>query len=532
MKRGHMSSFTSFPAYKKLQELAKKPVNLSSQGTLTPQRLKDFFSEACGYRLLYGTEKIDSQVLEALKGLAEQADALKKMARMQAGEVMNSIEGFPSENRAVLHTATRDFFDHRQTSKEAHEAADLAKKEAEKLQIFLENLTKENKYSEMILVGIGGSDLGPRANYYALQHLLRPGRKVHFISNVDPDDAAQVLKEANLEKSLVVVISKSGNTLETAVNEQLVREGFKARGIDPEGRFIAVTTPKSPMDNPKKYLEVFHLWDWIGGRYSSTSMVGGVILAFAFGFEAYIEFLKGAHDMDRASLNKDLKHNPALTSALLTVWNHNFLGYPTTAIIPYSQPLYRYPAHIQQVEMESNGKRIDKHGKEVDFHTGPILWGEAGTNAQHSFFQLLHQGTDKVPLLIVGYKESQSAVDLQVEGTSSQEKLLANLWAQSLALALGQKSDNPNKVFPGDRPTSVLVAKQLTPYTLGALLSFFENRVALEGFIWGINSFDQEGVQLGKVLATKILDHLKAKKQGKPTDYALAEVFFNHLDAL
>lgn len=525
-------TFSSYPAFKTLEKLAKHPIDLSHPGLITPERISTFYSEACGYRLLYATEKVTEDVLEALKKLTKESNAIDKMRRMQAGEVINRIDGYPSEQRAVLHTATRDFFDNKQASAPAKEASALASKEIEHLKKFLDEMDREKKFKEIILIGIGGSDLGPRAHYYALQHLLKPGRKVHFISNVDPDDAAQIIRDADLPHALVVVVSKSGNTLETAVNEDLVRQQFIERELNPDNHFIAVTTPDSLMDNKKRYREVFHLWDWVGGRYSTTSMVGGVILAFAFGFDVYWEFLRGAHDMDHASLQDDIKKNLPLLAALLTIWNHNFLGYSTTALIPYSQPLFRYPAHIQQVEMESNGKRIDQQGHAVDFATGPIVWGEAGTNAQHSFFQLLHQGTAKVPLLIVGYRESQSGIDIQIGGTTSQEKLLSNLWAQALALAMGQKSDNPNKYFPGDRPTSLLIGKRLTPYSLGALLSFFENKVAFEGFIWGINSFDQEGVQLGKVLATKILNHLSAEKAGHKEPYPLADAFFKHLDKL
>ena len=303
--------------------------------------------------------------------------------------------------------------------------------------------------------------------------------------------------------------------------------------MDATKQMISITMPQTPMDDRHRYRETFYIWDWIGGRYSVTSMVGGFMLAFAFGIDTFKEFLKGAHAMDKTALAADIDKNLPLLLALLSIWNHNFLNYSTTALIPYSQALLRYPAHIQQVAMESNGKSIDKQGKFVDFQTGGIIWGEPGTNGQHSFFQLLHQGTAITPVTMIGYKESQSGLDIEIEGTTSQEKLLANLFAQSLALAIGQKSNNPNQYFSGNRPSNILLANQLTPFSLGALLSLFEHMVAFQGFIWNINSFDQEGVQLGKLLANKIIDRFAAKKEkiAKEKD-PLVDSYLHHLDQL
>lgn len=527
------SAFLSYPATQQLKQLAEHPINLSEAGQLTPERLAHFYAEACGYRLLYGTEQVTDKVMEGLRQLAQEAKVIEKMTNMQDGKIVNTIENYPSENRAALHTATRDFFDNARTAKPAKEAATQAKKEIDKLKAFLSKIEREKQFKDVITIGIGGSDLGPRANYIALEVYLKPHRKVHFISNVDPDDAAAVLKSIpDLKNTLVIVISKSGTTLETAVNEQLVARKFTEQGLNLHDHFISITQQSTPMDNREKFLETFYIWDWIGGRYSSTSMVGGVILAFAFGFDVYWEFLKGAHAMDVTALNSDISKNLPLLSALLAVWNHNFLNYPTVALIPYSQALLRYPAHIQQVEMESNGKFINKQGQFADFQTGPIIWGEPGTNAQHSFFQLLHQGTATVPVFMVGFKHSQYEQDVEIQGTTTQEKLLGNMFAQSIALATGQKSDNPNKYFPGNRPTSILLGNKLTPFALGVLLSFFENRVAFEGFIWDINSFDQEGVELGKVLAKKIISRFAAHRQKEKGDsYPLGDAYLKHLDS-
>lgn len=527
------SPFMNYKATQQLHKLALNPIDFTQGNQLTSERLANYCAEAGGYKLLYGTERVTDDVLKALADLAKESHALDKMKNMQEGEVINFIQSHPSENRAVLHTATRDLFDHPQTAPKAKEAAQLARQEIDKLRSFIAKLETEKKFDEMIVIGIGGSDQGPRANYVALQHLLKVGRKVHFIANVDPDDAISVLNQVNLKRTLVVAISKSGTTLETETNEELVKDRFKKAGLNPRDHFISVTMPGTPMDNRENYIQTFYLWDWIGGRYSTSSMVGGVVLAFAFGFDVFWEFLRGAHAMDRNALEPDFKKNLPLLAALLGIWNRNFLHYPTVAIIPYSQALRDYPAHFQQVDMESNGKQIDQQGNFVDFETGPVLWGSLGTNAQHSYFQLLHQGTATVPLFIIGYKKSQYGEDLEVHGTTSQEKLLANLFAQSLALALGSQPDNPNKFFPGNRPTSILLGEQLTPYTLGSLLAFYENKVAFQGFIWGINSFDQEGVQLGKVLANRLIDRFAArrlKKQDQKSD-PLGDAYLKHLDS-
>lgn len=531
---GQTSTFSNYAANEKLQALSKHPINLTEEGVLTPERLQTFYGESCGYKLLYGTEQVTEPVMHALVELAEEARLIEKMRRMQSGEIVNFIENYPSENRPALHTATRDFFDHPNQGPEALKAAQQARQETEKLRSFMAKIDLEKKFNEMIVVAIGGSDLGPKAHYLALEYLKKSGRNVYFISNVDPDDGAAILKKADLKNCLVVIVSKSGTTLETATNEELVREYFKKQNLDPKKQFISVTCPGTPMDNPENYLETFHMWEWIGGRYSTTSMAGGVMLSFAFGFEVYEELLKGAHAMDLASLQPDIRHNLPLLAALLGVWNHNFLGYPTLALIPYSQALLRYPAHIQQVEMESNGKLIEKDGRFVDFQTGAIVWGEPGTNAQHSFFQLLHQGTATIPVEMIGFKETQYESDIEFRGTTCQEKLLSNLFAQSLALALGQNSENPNTFFPGNRPSHILLGKKLTPYALGALLSFFENKAVFHGFIWNINSFDQEGVQLGKVLANKIIDCFAERRKEKQasTGYPFGDVYLNYLDHL
>ncbi len=517
--------FTQYDSCSRLRQLAQLPVDLSL--ILTPERIEKMVIRSLGFQLFYGTERICEEGIEALFALAKEAGVMQKMAAMQSGEVINRIEGVESENRSVLHTAMRDQFDHRQQSASAKEAAFAAEKELHKLEKFWTR--HEGRFTDLIQIGIGGSDLGPRALAVALQHFHKKGCRVHFISNVDPDDAHRVLSCVNLQSTVVVVVSKSGTTLETLTNEELVRNQMLKMGLNPKDHFIAVTGEKSPMDNPTRYLASFYMWDFVGGRYSATSMVGGVMLSFLLGFSVFKEILKGAHEMDRHALTAPIEKNLPLVSALLGIWNRNFLRYPTVAIIPYSQALLRFPAHLQQLDMESNGKEIDRLGRFVDFSTGPVIWGEPGTNGQHSFYQLIHQGTEVVPLEFIGFCQSQAHHDIEIEKTTSQEKLLSNLFAQSIALALGQKSKNPNRYFPGNRPNRILLAKQLDAYTLGALLAFYEHKVAFQGFIWGINSFDQEGVQLGKVLAQKVLSLFAQRRGGSKSSFPLGEAFLRHL---
>ena len=517
-------TFSKFPSYLKLQKLAEKPVDLTS--ALTAERVETYLAKALGLKLFFATERLSDDILKTLFDLAAEACASQKMAAMQAGEKVNFIQGFPSENRPALHTAMRDFFDSPHTEPEAQKAAALAFQEIEKLKNFITNI---DHFTTLVQIGIGGSSLGPEAICESLAAYHRPGKKVYFVSNVDPDDLYSVLKDLDLSKTGIIVVSKSGSTLETLTNETFARDLFAKAGLKAERHFISVTQKGSPLDNPARYLASFYMWDYIGGRYSVTSMVGGVVLSFLIGVDQFLEFLKGAQAMDKHVLTAPPQENLPLISALIGIWNRDFLHYPTVAIIPYSQALKRLPAHLQQLDMESNGKRIDKQGEAVDFETGPIIWGEPGTNGQHSFFQLIHQGTTTVPLEIIGFKEPQYGKDIDVQGTSCQEKLLSNLLAQSIALAQGENSDNPNKCFPGNRPNRILMADRLDPHTMGLILAYYEHKVAFQGFIWNINSFDQEGVQLGKVLALKMMKQF-AKKQGVPCEsYPLGEAYLKEM---
>ncbi|PHR24675.1 MAG: glucose-6-phosphate isomerase [Desulfotalea sp.] len=503
-------SLTCTSVYAKLKKLAVEAFDLTGVDALAKSdRLGRYASRSSLLNYHYATQRVDDKVLDLLQILADELELVSQFKAMRRGAVINRVDGYKSEDRQVLHTACRDIF---AESAVAPEAVAAAKSELEKLQQFLEEINSGvltgsagQRFDTMIHVGIGGSDLGPRAMYEGLKVYGQNGRNVHFISNLDPDDAAAVLKKVDLATTLVAIVSKSGTTLETLTNEKIVGMAFEKAGLRAKDHCISITGEGSPMDNPQNYLRSFHMFDYIGGRFSSTSMVGGVVLSFYLGLDAFLEFLRGAATIDQLAEKTDIRENIPLLMAVLGIWNHNFLGYATLAVLPYSQALSRFPAHLQQCDMESNGKSVLRSGKPVEVRTGPLVWGEPGTNGQHAFYQLLHQGTEIVPVEFIGFKASQYGEDLSVDGSTSQEKLLANLYAQMVAMAIGQRSENPNKNFPGNRPSSLVLAEKLTPEVMGALLALYESKIVFQGFAWNINSFDQEGVQLGKVLADRFL---------------------------
>lgn len=514
-----------------LKELAITPYDLTAGGALEAgDRLARYICRTELFDLHYATQRLNDAVLLALQKLADELQLVEQFRQMRRGAILNNIVGYDSEERQVLHTATRDLF----SSEVAESSATReAKNELQKLEVFLEKIdsreivNQQGKgFKTMIHIGIGGSDLGPRSIYEALKAYRIEGRNVHFIANIDPDDAAAVLSKVELSTTLVNIVSKSGTTLETLANEQYVRAALVQQGLDPAKHCIAVTGKASPMDNPERYLQSFYMFDYIGGRYSVTSMVGVAMLGFALGLAKVKEFLHGAALVDSQAEEERVAANLPLLLALIGIWNHNYLHMPTLAILPYSQALHRFPAHLQQCDMESNGKSIDRYGKPVLGQTGPVIWGEPGTNSQHAFYQLLHQGTEIVPAEFIGFKLSQYQKDFQVAGSSAQEKLLANMFAQMVALAAGKTTTNPNKVFPGNRPSSLLLGKKLSPKTMGALLAIYEAKIIFQGFAWNINSFDQEGVQLGKVLAGRFLTAM-TEQSGSANE--LERLFLKHL---
>ncbi|MDR2795749.1 MAG: glucose-6-phosphate isomerase [Spirochaetaceae bacterium] len=459
----------------------------------------------------WAAKKVDDDIVALLRELAGEQELTAKYRALLDGEVMNT-----GEKRKVLHQLLRGQLG-KDVVSDGKNIGEFYKKELERFSAFAEDVrggkvkgASGKKFSYAAQIGIGGSDLGPRALYIALENWalkegVRPNIKAKFISNVDPDDAAAVLSSVPLDETLFILVSKSGTTQETLTNELFVKDKLKKAGLDASRHFVAVTSETSPLAHNGAYLDSFYIDDFIGGRYSSSSGVGGVVLSLAFGPAVFKEFLSGAHEADRNALEPDVRKNAAMLDALIGVWERSFLGLPYTAVLPYSQALSRFPAHLQQLDMESNGKRVNRSGEPVSCPAGPVVFGEPGTNGQHSFYQLLHQGTDIVPLQFIGFNDSQLDDDVVVEGSTSMTKLKANLAAQIVAFAKGQDDANPNKQFPGGRPSSLIYGKRLTPKALGALLAHFENKVMFQGFIWNLNSFDQEGVQLGKILTKKVL---------------------------
>ena len=501
-------------SWKKLEENGEKvylPEVLA--GEAGGERVKQYAAPmAAGMTYYYGAKQVNDSILAGLARLAEEAQLSEKYQALYEGEVINT-----GEKRLVLHQLTRgqlgkaveaDGTDKRAFYLEQQRRiAEFARK------VHAGEIVNEQgeKFTTVVQIGIGGSDLGPRAMYLALENWARANgtfkMEARFISNVDPDDAAAVLKATDVAHAIFILVSKSGTTLETLTNEAFVKDALAGAGLDASKHMIAVTSETSPLAKSSDYLAAFFMDDYIGGRYSSTSAVGGAVLSLAFGPEIFERFLQGAGEADALAKETDIRKNAAMLDALIGVYERNILGYPATAVLPYSQALSRFPAHLQQLDMESNGKSVNRFGEKVDYVTGPVIFGEPGTNGQHSFYQLLHQGTNVIPLQFIGFRQNQAGMDVDIQGSTSQQKLGANVAAQILAFACGKQDENKNKNFEGNRPSSIIIGDQLTPETLGALLAHFENKVMFQGFLWNLNSFDQEGVQLGKILAKRVLAH-------------------------
>ncbi len=511
-----MINWNNMDTLTSIQELSKiKPVELAQvmAGENGAERVKKYtvpMAEGMAYN--YAAKQVDDEVLSGLAKLAEEAQLVEKFEELYNGAVINT-----GEKRLVLHHLTRgqlgnavvaDGVDKRAFYTGVQEkVAAFAKK------VHAGEITNEagEKFTTVVQIGIGGSDLGPRAIYLALENWAKKQgsfkMEAKFISNVDPDDAAAVLKSIDVAHSLFILVSKSGTTLETLTNESFVKDALKNAGLDASRHMVAVTSETSPLAKSDDYLAAFFMDDYIGGRYSSSSAVGGAVLSLAFGPEVFAQFLAGAAEEDRLAKNKDIFKNPAMLDALIGVYERNVLDYPSTAVLPYSQALSRFPAHLQQLDMESNGKCVNRFGERVNYQTGPVIFGEPGTNGQHSFYQLLHQGTAIVPLQFIGFRNNQIGMDVVIQDSTSQQKLCANVAAQIVAFACGKSDENRNKNFEGGRPSSIIIGDQLNARTMGALLAHFENKVMFQGFVWNVNSFDQEGVQLGKILAKKVLAH-------------------------
>lgn len=508
-------------AFNKLKDDSKVNLKDVMAGEKGAERVKSYsVPMAAGLAYNYAAKNVDETILKDMQALADEAQLEDKFVSLYNGAMINT-----GEKRYVLHHLCRGQLGN-DVIADGVNKRDFYVEQQKRIAAFADKVhageianEKGEKFTTVVQIGIGGSDLGPRAMYIALENWAKANGKLKmnakFISNVDPDDAAAVLHDTDVEHALFILVSKSGTTLETLTNETFVKNALKKAGLDPSKHMIAVTSEASPLAHNEGYLDAFYMDNYIGGRYSSSSAVGGAVLSLAFGGDVFADFLKGMHEEDETAKETDIRKNPAMLDALIGVYERNVLGYEATAVLPYSQALSRFPAHLQQLDMESNGKSVNRFGEAVDYSTGPVIFGEPGTNGQHSFYQLLHQGTNIIPLQFIGFRKNQCGMDDVIEGSTSQAKLCANVAAQIVAFALGKDDENPNKVFAGNRPSSIITGDEVTPETLGALLAHFENKVMFQGFLWNLNSFDQEGVQLGKTLAKKVL--------AKDTDGALTE---------
>jgi glucose-6-phosphate isomerase len=440
---------------------------------------------------------IDTDTEALLVTLARQCGVEAHRDAMFAGEAINT-----TEQRAVMHWLLRNPAVAPVDSAQAatkNVAPKLAQVHAtlDAMLAYAQAVRTDAAITDIVNIGIGGSDLGPQMAVLALDGFALPGKRLHFVSNVDGHELAATLKRVKPESTLFLVASKTFTTIETMTNALSAKAWFEAQGGQELSRHFAALTTNVAAANAFGITTTFGFWDWVGGRYSIWSSIG-LPLAIAIGAQGFREFLAGAHDMDEHFRTAPLESNLPVRLALLDVWYRNFHGFTSRSIAPYHSALRRLPAYLQQLEMESNGKRVDAQGQALPFGTSPVLWGEPGTNGQHAYFQMLHQGTDVVPVEFVAVKKPRH--DLAGHHTL----LLANVLAQAQALMVGKVDLGGHKHFPGNRPSSFLLLDELTPTSLGALIALQEHRVFVSGSIWGINSFDQWGVELGKVLAKDV----------------------------
>ena len=484
-----------------------------------PERGTRWTVSAAGLYLDYAKNRIDDETVALLATLARHCGLQERIATMFAGDVINT-----TEQRAVLHTALRApageqlRVDGVDVVAEVHEVLARMAAFSEQLRSGTWRGHTGKRIRHVINIGIGGSDLGPVMAHEALRHYSQRDLDLKFVSNVDGTALAEATRGLDAAEMLFIVCSKSFGTLETLTNAQAAR-AWSLRQLGDEAavarHFVAVSTNAQATAAfgiaPE---QMFPLWDWVGGRYSLPSAIG-LSTMIAIGPDQFRAMLAGMRAMDEHFRQAPIERNMPALMGMLAVWNNNFLGAATQAVLPYEQYLSRLPAYLQQLTMESNGKHVRRDGQPVGCETSPIVWGEPGTNGQHSFYQLLHQGTRLVPCDFIGFGQSLNPMGAEGARVDSQHDLLmANLFAQAEALAFGKTADEvrtegvpealvPHRVFEGNRPSNTLLARQLTPYSLGALVALYEHSVFTQGVIWGIDSFDQWGVELGKVLAEK-----------------------------
>ncbi len=516
---------TQSTAWLALQDLRDEigSVTLRELFAQDPGRAERFSLEAVDLYADLSKNLITQDVIEALVDLAEHARLPDKIAAMFGGERINS-----TENRSVLHTALRKpkgqqlIVEGEDVVAPIHRVLDQMAEFANRVRSGDWVGATGKPIRHVVNIGIGGSDLGPLMAYRALASFHQEGLECHYVSNVDPAQLLETVKPLNPEETLFIVASKTFTTLETLSNARSARtwlvEGLGGDLSVVAKHFVALSTNTDEVEAfGIDTANMFEFWDWVGGRYSVDSAIGLSVM-IAIGPENFAQMLDGFHRMDEHFRTAPLANNLPVLLGLIGIWYRNFFDYPTHAVLPYVQALDRFPAYLQQLDMESNGKRVRLDGTPVDYETGPIIWGEPGTNGQHAFYQLIHQGSTVVPVDLIGI------IDPAEDVGGQHDYLMANLFAQAEALAFGKSTEEvaaagaspelvPHRTFTGDRPSNLLLAQSLTPSLVGQLVALYEHKVFTQGVIWGINSFDQWGVELGKELANSIIPELQARTE-------------------
>ena len=539
-------------AWEKIDELIDKNATKTIKDLFAedPARAQTFSLEAAGWFLDYSKNRIDKPMMKALVKLAEKANLKEEIEKMFTGKKINATEG-----RAVLHTALRNLDKNDKVKVDGKDVLKDVRKVLDQMAAFSDQVRQGKwkgfagkRIKNVVNIGIGGSDLGPVMANIALTPYTKRNMKFFFVSNVDSTHLAETLRAVKANETLFIIASKTFTTQETMSNAEAAKAWFIAEaqkaGLKKAAAEAAVAKHFVAVSTAAKEVAAFGIdtknmfvfWDWVGGRYSLPSAIG-LSLMLAIGRNNYKKLLKGYYKMDRHFRTARFSRNMPVILALLGILYHNGYGAESYCVLPYDQYLSRFPAYLQQMDMESNGKCVDKDGNPVTYSTGPIEWGEPGTNGQHSFYQLIHQGTHLIPCDFIGCSKTHNPIgDLH-------DKLMANLFAQTEALAFGKTADEcrkegveeklvPFKTFEGNKPTNTLLCDQLTPETLGALVALYEHKVFVQGVIWNVYSYDQWGVQLGKVLAKGVLSDLTAKKPSGKHDASTNQLIARYRKAV
>ena len=503
------SHFQRTQAYARLQQGARHIPPPPTDAAALAERLKTCQIHAAGWILSYALERVTPAILQDLEQLANETALHQRFVRLWRGDA-------PAPMETPAHLAMRDLFSDLPADESfpaQEKNRQRARTERDKWLRFLgsSSSARGEPFTDLIQVGIGGSELGTRCLAEALSPWHLPGRRLHFVSNIDPHELNRALSEIDPRRTFVCVTSKSGTTVETLHHERSLRRQFRQAGLETKRHFVAVTAENTPLDRAQDFQEVFHLPANLGGRFSVTSAVGGLPLSFLLGSKTFDAFLRGARVMDINALEPRAWYNLPLALALLGVWKRNLLGLSTLAVLPYSQALVHLPAYLQQLSMESNGKSESYRGESLDYPTAPIIWGGCGTNSQHAFSQFLHQGSDATPSELIGFLQPPPTKTLSSTRASlAHEILLDNLFAQAAALSTGATHSRvagkrgDSQLQQSLQPTTLILAEKFTPFHLGALVALYEHRVVFEGLLWEVNMFGQEGVELGKHIAKKL----------------------------